>query len=127
VISGRLSISPDGKLLAFLYDRYSATPTPGWKLAVIPVNGGQVVNNLDMPGGIAAPRWSPNGKGLQYLLTRNGATNLWEQPLSGEKSRQLTRFTSGQVFDFNWMNNGKQLLLTRGQVSSDVVLLRNLR
>jgi len=127
VISGRLSVSPDGKLLAYLYDRYSATPTPGWKLAVIPVNGGQALKNLDVPGGIAAPRWSPDGKGLQYLLTKNGATNLWEQPLSGEKSRQLTRFKSGQIFDFNWTNDGKQLLLTRGQVSSDVVLLSNLR
>ena len=127
VIAGRLSISPDGKLLAYPYDRYSGTVAPIWKLAVIPVNGGQAVKVLDVPGGIRAPRWSPDGKGLQYLLTSNGATNLWEQPLAGGKPKQLTRYTSGKIFDFNWSADGKRLLLTRGESTSDVVLLNNLR
>jgi hypothetical protein len=64
---------------------------------------------------------------LEYLLDREGATNLWEQPLSGGLPRQLTKFTSGRIFDFNWTGDGKQLLLSRGEVTSDVVLLSNLR
>lgn len=127
LISGRLSISPNGTLLAYAYDEYSGTITPGCKLAVIPVNGGQAVKVLDVPGGIGAPRWSPDGKGLQYLLTDNGATNFWEQPLAGGKPKQLTRFTSGRIFDFNWSPDGKRLLLTRGESTSDVVLLTDIR
>jgi TolB protein len=98
----------------------------GWKLAVIPVNGGQAVKVLDVPGGIGAPRWSPNGKSLQYLLTNNGATNLWEQPLVGGKPKQLTRYTSGKIFDFNWSADGKRLLLTRGESTSDTKALATL-
>ena len=126
IISGRLSISPNGKFLAYPYDRYSGTVTPAWKLAVMPVDGGQAVKTLEVPGGIRAPLWSPDGKSLQYLLTNNGATNLWEQSLSGGKPKQLTRFISGEIFDFNWTANRKRLLLTRGEVSSDVVLLSNI-
>jgi hypothetical protein len=31
------------------------------------------------------------------------------------------------IFDFNWTADGKQLLLSRGEITSDVVLLTNLR
>jgi hypothetical protein len=61
------------------------------------------------------------------MLTQNGTTNIWEQPLAGGNPRQITRFTSGQIFDFNWTANGKQLLLTRGEATSDVILLSNLQ
>jgi Tol biopolymer transport system component len=71
--------------------------------------------------------WSPDGKSLQYLLTQNGATNIWEQPLDGGKPRQLTTFQSGRIFDFHWSRDGKRLLMTRWEVSSDAVLINNLR
>ena len=71
--------------------------------------------------------WSPGGKGLQYLLTQNGVTNLWEQPLAGGKSKQLTEFTAGQIFDFNWSSDHMRLLLTRGGVNTDAVVLSDLR
>ena len=34
---------------------------------------------------------------------------------------------NSRIFDFNWTDDGKQLLLSRGEVTSDVVLLSNLR
>lgn len=126
-IAGRLAVSPDGTLLAYLYEQYSATTTPGWKLAVIPVRGGSPLKILEAPGGIGGPRWSPDGKALQYLLTHDGTTNIWEQPLIGGRPRQLTSFSSGQIFDFNWSSDHNRLLLTRGTKSSDVILLHNLQ
>ena len=71
--------------------------------------------------------WSPDQKGLQYLLTRNGATNVWEQPLAGGTPHQVTNFTSGRIFDFSWTRDGKQLLLAKGEDTSDVVLISNFR
>ena len=100
------------------------------KLAVIPVDGGPPARLFQVPGWTyehACLRWSPDGKGLQSLLTRDGATNIWEQPLAGGKPKPLTKFTSGRIFDFNWSSDGKQLLLSRGDVSSDVVLLSDFR
>jgi DNA-binding winged helix-turn-helix (wHTH) protein/Tol biopolymer transport system component len=124
-IRPRLSISPDGKLLAYAYDE--ALPSTGTKLAVIPASGGAPLQTFKVPSDVSALRWAPDGRRLQYLLTRNGATNIWEQPVAGGGSKQFTQFTSGRIFDFDWSADGKQLLLARGEISSDVVLLSNLR
>ena len=123
-IKPRLSISPDGKLLAYAYDE--ALPATRTKLAVVPVSGGAPLQTLKVPSDVSDLRWSPDGQSLQYLLTRNGATNIWEQPVGGGEPKQFTKFTSGRIFDFDWSADGKQLLLTRGDTSSDVVLIRNL-
>jgi eukaryotic-like serine/threonine-protein kinase len=125
---GNLAISPDGKLLAYPFEEHR--PVPKMKLAVISVDGEAPPRVLDAPGhlyGEVSLSWSGDGKALQYLLTENGATNLWQQPIAGGKPKQLTRFTSGEIFRFNWSSDRKQLLLTRGATTSDVVLLTNLR
>jgi Tol biopolymer transport system component len=121
---GPLCVSPDGRSLAYPYQRFAP---PLVALAVIPAGGGTPIREFPLPGGIDGLQWSPNGSALQYLLTRDGATNLWEQPLAGGRPKQLTKFTSGQIFDFSWTADGKQLLLCRGSTTSDVVLLSNLR
>lgn len=125
---GRLSISPDGKRLAYPYEEYS--PAPILKLAILSAEGGPPQRILTAPGGAYAYGsllWSLDGKNLQYILTKNGASNLWEQPLNGGKPRQLTTFSSGKIFDFHWSLDKTRLLLTRGEVSSDAVLISNLR
>ena len=126
-ITGRVSVSPDGKFLAYPYTQFDQTPSLGWRIAVVRVEGGPAVKTFGVPGGIGDVRWSPDGKSLQYLLTREGATNLWGQPLLGAEAKQLTKFTSGLIFDFSWSSDHTRLLLTRGSVSSDVILLNNLR
>ena len=122
-MTGRLSVSRDGRLLAYPFDEYP----PAWKIAVTPVSGGAPIKTFKVPGGIRGMRWSPQGKALQYLVTQNGATNIWEQPLTGGEPMQLTRYGSGLIFGFNWSGDGKQLLLARGGIARDVVLLSKFR
>jgi DNA-binding winged helix-turn-helix (wHTH) protein/Tol biopolymer transport system component len=124
-IMPRLSISPNGKLLAYAYD--DALPATGSSLAIIPASGGAPLQTFKVPSDISDLRWSPDGQRLQYLLTRNGATNIWEQSIVRGEPKQFTTFTSGRIFDFDWSADGKQLLLARGDISSDVVLLSHLR
>jgi eukaryotic-like serine/threonine-protein kinase len=123
-ISSSVDVSPDGKLLSYTFIQFRPN---AWKLAVLPAGGGPVIKMFDVPGGTSRVRWSPTGASLQYLLTQNGATNVWEQPLAGGKRKQLTKFTSGRIFDFNWSSDHRRLLLTRGDVTSDVILLSGLR
>jgi DNA-binding winged helix-turn-helix (wHTH) protein/Tol biopolymer transport system component len=124
-ILSRPSISPDGRLLAYVYDL--ASPATGSKLAVIPVGGGPPLQTFNVPSDVSALRWSPDGQTMQYLITRTGVTNIWAQPLAGSEAKQFTQFTSGRIFDFDWSADGKQLLLSRGDTSSDVVLISNFR
>jgi Tol biopolymer transport system component len=72
-------------------------------------------------------RWSPDQKGVQYVLTRKGASNVWQQPLSGSDPYPITDFTSEQIYKFAWTRDGKQLLVVRGENVSDVVLISNFR
>jgi len=125
---GNLAISPDGKLLAYPFEQYH--PVPKMKLAVISVDGEAPPKVLDAPGGVFGElslSWSADGKGLQYLLTQNGATNLWQQPIADGRPVRLTGFTTGEIFRYGWSWDRKHLLFTRGSTTSDVVLLTGLR
>jgi hypothetical protein len=122
---GLNDISPDGKWIATGYQEM--VPVPTLKLAVIPAAGGAPANVFVRPIGAGKMYWSPDQKSIQYLLTRHGATNVWEQPLSGVPPRPVTDFTSGHIFDFAWSRDGKQLLLAKGEEISDVLLISNFR
>lgn len=121
---GNIVVSPDGKYLAYPYQQYSP---PVVELAVIPSGGGTAINKFQVPGFLGTLRWSPDGKALHYVLTSNGASNIWEQPLSALKPKQLTHFNSGEIFDFSWTADYEKLLMTRGQSKRDVILLSHLR
>jgi DNA-binding winged helix-turn-helix (wHTH) protein/Tol biopolymer transport system component len=125
-ISGRLALSPDGKLLAYPYTQFGRVPSEGWKIAVMPATGGRLLRQFEVPTGFRGVRWSPSGTSLQYVLNENGADNVWEQFLTGGKPKQLTRFATDDIFDFSWSLDGTRLLLTRGYVNSNAVLLSDL-
>jgi Tol biopolymer transport system component/predicted Ser/Thr protein kinase len=118
-------VSPDGTLVGVAYQEGSPVPVP--KIGVVPATGGSLRFVGLVPIGGGTLRWSPDGKGLQYLLTRSGATNVWEQPLTGGDPRQITKFASGRIFDFAWSRDGKQLLLSKGIENNDVILISNFR
>jgi len=49
--------------------------------------------------------------------------NLWRQPLPSGTPAQLTEFTSNTIYNFAWSADGRQLALSRGTTTTDVVLL----
>jgi serine/threonine protein kinase len=119
-------ISPDGQWIAYAFQEGS--PFALLKVALIPATGGSPIDVFAWPSGASSRiRWSPNQKGVQFLLTKNGARNVWEQPLTGGAPHQVTNFTSGRIFDFSWTRDGKQLLLAKGETTSDVVLISDFR
>jgi hypothetical protein len=71
--------------------------------------------------------WAIAENGAVFYVARAVVPTIAKQPLAGGKPRQLTNFSSGRIFDFNWSSDHQRLLLTRGDVTSDVVLLRSLR
>jgi serine/threonine protein kinase len=119
-----LRISPDGNWIAYLYEE--ARPAQE-QIAIIPASGGAPVHLFPLPEDTNEFRWSPDGKGVQFILTHEGAGNIWEQPVSGGPRRQVTNFTSGHIFDFDWSRDGKQLFLAKGEINSDVILISNFR
>lgn len=109
VYIGHLAISPDGEWMSYDYLQLKPEIVP--KLAITTAASDLPVQVLTEPADAQGLQWSPDGKGLQYLLTRKGATNVWEQRLAGGEPKQVTNFTSGQIFDFAWTRDGKKLPL----------------
>ncbi len=120
-----LRVSPDGNWVAFGYQEGSPVPVP--KLGMVATAGGALQVVSQVPLGARGLYWAPSGKALQYVLTRNGASNIWEQPLTGGTPQQVTKFTSGLIFDFAWSRDRKQLVLTRGNRTSDVILISHFK
>ena len=119
-------ISPDGKRVAFLYHPAAqpGAPTPAPRIGIASASGGLEKSFEVQASALAIPniRWTPNGKGVVYMEHHAGATNLWVQPLGGGRPKQLTHFSEGLIFNFEWSRDGKFLALARGSYSNDAVL-----
>jgi eukaryotic-like serine/threonine-protein kinase len=122
-IGAQGAVSPDGEWIAYLHQE--GEPIPQLKISIIPAEGGTPGYEFSAPRDTSELRWSPDGKGVQYLTTKSGATNVWEQRLAGGEPREVTTFDSGRIFDFSWTHDGKELLLAKGEWTSDVVLISN--
>jgi Tol biopolymer transport system component len=121
------AVSPDGQQVLFYYRIELKAP---WKLGIISIDGGYPVKTLDIPPDVqfrSLVRWTPDGQSIAYIATLNGVSNIWVQPLDGRPARKMTNFTSDQILWFDWSPDGQNLGVTRGSVTSDVVLIRDTR
>jgi Tol biopolymer transport system component len=116
-------VSPDGQKTACWY---RAETVARWQIAIIPITGGDPVKVFDVPptADTSIPtRWAPDGRGINFVATRDGVSNIWYQPLDGGALKQMTNFSSEQIFWFDWSSDGKQLACSRGRSLNDVVLI----
>ena len=94
------------------------------KMNVASVQGGPLLYSFEYPPGSGVAMWSPDGRAIDYSLTRGGVSDIWRQPLSGGAPKQLTHFPSGLIYNFAWSTDGKSLAAARGTVIADIVLLK---
>jgi len=121
------TVSPDGKLIACHYRQQANEPQ---RVALIPFEGGEPVRLLDISQkfiGGPGMRWTPDGRALLYAETQGGVSNIWSLPVDGGAPKQLTDFKSDEIFQFDFSRDGKQLALSRGQITNDVVVISNFR
>jgi len=131
------TVSPDGKQFACYYLAAQKSPP---KLIVLPIGDGQPKKTLTtqpsfrstiaLLNGVimqASLRWTPDGRAVVYVLTHSGVSNLWAQPVDGGAPEQLTKFTRDLIFAFDYSRDGKQIALSRGTQTSDVVLINNFK
>jgi Tol biopolymer transport system component len=69
--------------------------------------------------------FTPDGKGVIYIVREKGVDNLWMQPLDGKLHRQLTHGKKHRIFRFVISLDGAQIAIERGTVESDAVLLHD--
>lgn len=122
------TFSPDGKLIAFFYMQGSRSEDSQERIVAIPAAGGAPLYTFAVdPRSVNSPRiqFTPDGKGLAYVLYDGGTDNLWVQPLPGGPLTQLTFFTSERIDDFAFSPDGKSIAFLRGHRTKDVVLIKD--
>src|SRR5262249_53514728 len=117
-------VSPDGNQVAYVMDDANRTG-----FGIVPASGGQPAKQFEIPhsspGGAAAIRWSPSSDAIDFVDTREGVSNVWRQAVAGGAPQQITDFSSGLIFNFVWLPNGRDMAVARGSTSSDVVRMQN--
>jgi Tol biopolymer transport system component len=119
-------LSRDNKLVLYRVGHPDA-PQLRDQMVSVPVEGGPPVFSFDVPLGTAQnfPHWSPDDRGIDMVLVRGGAANIWRQPVPSGAMKQITNFSGGLIRGFNWSPDGKTLFLARGTQSSDIILMKS--
>lgn len=127
------AISPDGGLLAFFVN--DQPDSQEWHIEIYDLKSGSIAKRFAVPdstspfnGMIHTPdnrlRWTPDGKGLAYVSSFGGASNIWLQPLDGGPFRKLTDFQDAEITSFAWLNDGREIVLVRDTRAYVPVLVR---
>jgi Tol biopolymer transport system component len=123
---GVVGYSRDGRLMVYGSQKVENGQMQS-KMVVAPSEGGNPLYSFDAPYGLQVTQFTPDSKAIAFLLTRNRATNIWEQPLTGGPLVQITHFPSGDMFTFSWSKDGKQLAFSRGARKTDVIMMSGFR
>jgi len=116
-----VDISPDGKNIA-CWVKPAEAP---WKIGIFLADGGDAIKLFEAQRGQPV-KWTADGKGVAYVLTLKGVSNVWVQPVSGAAARQVTTFTNERILQFDWSDNN-EIISSRTERRSDVVMIRNFR
>jgi eukaryotic-like serine/threonine-protein kinase len=125
-VEGGFSISPDGKLLAFVTTGQSGVLVH--QIALVALNArGEPARRMLLPDPrvSAGLQFTPDGQAVIYPILENSTDNLWLQPLDGSGGHQITQFKSDRTASFQFSPDGKTLGLLRSHSESDAVLLRD--
>lgn len=120
-------LSPDGKLLAynsFDFDTNTASAGAAVKIAALnEANVARTDKQLNL-GAQTEFKFAPDSKSLTYV-NRSGIDNIRNVSLDDKKETPLTDFKSGVITNFLWSHDGKRLLIVRGIVNNDLVLIKD--
>jgi serine/threonine protein kinase/Tol biopolymer transport system component len=122
--SSTAAISPDGKLVAI---RFVDEKTNSNRIAVLPFEGGDPVATLEVSLNYrdVGLGWTTDSRSIVYADARDNADNIWSVSVAGGPPKQLTKFTDGLIFAFQVSPDGKQIAISRGTQTDDVILLRD--
>ncbi|HEX9974879.1 MAG TPA: prolyl oligopeptidase family serine peptidase, partial [bacterium] len=103
-------ISPDGKKIACVISTSNLEQgTSNADIFVMNSDGGDMRQLTFSEKSDSYPRWSPDGKWLMFLSTRNDGSQIWLMPTDFGEPKQLTFISTG-ISDPLWSPDGKCII-----------------
>lgn len=118
----RPSVSPDGKLIAV---HYEWDPKASSKVGIVSTETGKKLKTFEIEAFRRIVRWTPDSKSLIYI--QKNSSNLRQQPIDGGAPRQLTDFNLEQIWNFDFSADHQRMVLARGSINTESVLIGNLK
>ena len=105
--------SPDGKWVAYtVTTAHKDTDKNNTDVWMVSWDGNQQIQLTSTPDGESSPRWSPDGKYLSFVSSRQGAKGgqVWLLNRAGGEAIKLTDIKGG-VSDYAWSPDSKHFVL----------------
>ena len=111
-----VDISPSNELLGVTWDEEHRRSA----LAIVPASGGAPRMLREVPA--FAGTWTRDGTGIAYPAATPDGTGVFRYTLATRRIQQ-DGVIPGNLFNAVWSHDGKQIVLSRGSSTSDVVLM----
>src|SRR5688572_16242972 len=105
--------SPDGQWVAYtVTTAHKDTDKNNTDVWMVSWDGAQQIQLTSTPDGESSPRWSPDGKYLSFVSSRQGSKGgqVWLMNRTGGEAIKLTDIKTG-VSDHAWSPDSKRLVL----------------
>ncbi len=125
---GFLSISPDGKWLAYRHIQTQAEARREdrtMQIGVLPTDGNAEPKLFDLPMRRPMAQWSADSAAFDYAAGTFNSSSLWRQPTGSGEPQKLRDFPD-RIFNFAWSRDRKNLVVSRGKQQGDAILITNL-
>ncbi|GAB4370964.1 MAG: S9 family peptidase [Calditrichia bacterium] len=105
-------ISPDGKKIAFVVSEYFLEEgKSNSEIYLMNIDGSDLRQLTNNPASDRHPRWSPDGKWLLFVSTRENGPQAWKLPVEGGEPFQITDISTG-VSNPEWTPDGKKIVFS---------------
>ncbi len=109
---GEAQISPDGRAVLYTVGTTDMdTNRVAHNIWVVPTAPGSQPRQLTQTGHDTRPQWSPDGKTIAFLSSREGVTQVYAMPAQGGNAKKITSLSTGADNE-KWSPDGRWIAFT---------------